>query len=109
MLRNFIKSCNGQEDNEPTTISPNLFSFNLESNKNNQNNLFCIHQRKLFNDYEEMNVGEYIPTVVDIYTSDFKLNDDDYVLSITDLSGNRNDLKMLQIINGFYSLKRVFI
>lgn len=52
---------------------------------------------------------QYIPTSIEVYRSEFKINDIDYSLSITDISGNRQHDLYVQMRNYFYLLEKVNI
>ena len=49
----------------------------------------------------------YEPTSIEIYTSEFTVNFQDYTLSITDLSGNNLDERFVQTRKYYYFVEKV--
>jgi hypothetical protein len=93
----------------------NSLSFSQQTNDFNNNSsddASCIHQ-KLNHTRLDMissaSLGEYVPTTIEVYKSEFKVNDEDFVLSITDLSGKRHDDIYVEMRRYYYLLEEVLL
>ncbi|CAF0709354.1 unnamed protein product [Brachionus calyciflorus] len=77
---------------------------------NNLNNINSdINNNKNLNDSLNLTAQldeNYIPTSIEVYKSEFKINEKDYVLSIADISGNRHDELYIQMRNYFYLIEK---
>lgn len=49
---------------------------------------------------------QYVPTSIEVYKSEFKINEQDYILSIADISGNCHDDLYIQMRNYFYLIEK---
>jgi hypothetical protein len=95
----------------------NSLSFSQQaSDFNNNNNIIsdnasCIHQK--LNHAQLMinsaSLGEYVPTTIEVYKSEFKVNNEDFILSITDLSGKRHDDIYVEMRRYYYLLEEVLL
>ena len=70
------------------------------------NNSTDFNNNKTINLNDSLSDEPYVPTSIEIYKSEFKINDKDFILSIADISGNRNDELYVQMRNYFYLIEK---
>ena len=57
--------------------------------------------------HDKINEKTYQPTTIEIFKSIFTVNSEEYTLTITDLSGNNQDERFIQMRRYYYLIEKV--